>query len=68
MNLGTVYEDLSNNLLHRQINSQLDNGTDIVNIDLSFMEAPKPCGDNYENVSQNTDEWQLLRNYKVTVS
>ena len=32
------------------------------------MEAPKPCGDNYENVSQNTEEWQPLQNYKVTGS
>ena len=36
MNSGTVYEDLSNNLLHRQIN--------------------------------NMEEWQQLRNYKVTGS
>ena len=30
------------------------------------MDAPKPYGDNYENVSQNTEEWQRLQNYKVT--
>ena len=50
MNSATVYEDLSDNLLHSQINSQLDNGTDI---DLGFMEAPKPCGDNYECISEH---------------
>ena len=37
-------------------------------IDLRFLEAPKPCGYNYENVYQNTEEWQRLRNYKVTGS
>ena len=67
-NSGTVYEDLSNNLLHNQINSQLDNGTGILKIDLRFLKAPKPCGYNYENVYQNTEEWQRLRNYKVTGS
>ena len=67
-NSGTAYEDLSNNLLHNQINSQLDNATDILNIDLRFLKAPKPCGYNYENVYQNTEEWQRLRNYKVTGS
>ena len=67
-NSGTAYEDLSNNLLHDQINSQLDNGTDILKIDLRFLKAPKPCGYNYENVYQNTEEWQRLRNYKVSGS
>ena len=37
-------------------------------IDLRFLKAPKPCGYNYENVYQNTEEWQRLRNYKVTGS
>ena len=53
---------------HHEINNKLDSKEKIIKIDLSFLEAPKPYGDNYENVSQNTQEWLDLRRNKVTGS
>ena len=35
---------------------------------MNFLETPKPCGDNYENVTQNSHEWFSVRKYKVTGS
>ena len=35
---------------------------------MNFLEAPKPSGDNYVNVTQNSPEWFSVRKYKVTAS
>ena len=39
-----------------------------VELDICFTEAPKPCGTNYVDNAQNTDEWQLTRRKKITGS
>ena len=68
VNSCTVYEGLSNIPSHNEINNKLDSKEKIIKIDLSFLEAPKSYGDNYENVSQNTQKWLDLRRNKVTGS
>ena len=45
------------NPLHIKINSQLNANSSAIKIDLHFLEAPQPNGDNYVNVQQNSPEW-----------
>ena len=68
MNPNTVYKGMVDNPLHIKINSQLNANASIIQIDLSFLEAPQPSGDNYVNVQQNSPEWQEIRRNKVTGS
>ena len=56
------------NPLQIKINSQLNANASINKIDLSFLEAPQPSGDNYVNVQQNSPEWLEIRQNKVTGS
>ena len=56
------------NPLHIKINSQLNANASINKIDLSFLEAPQPSGDNYVTVQQNSPEWLEIRQNKVTGS
>ena len=63
----TVYN--TNNLpskIHESLNNQIRTGNLIVTIDLSSLDAPKPCGTNYVDIDQNTEEWHKHRQYKVT--
>ena len=53
------------NPLQIKINSQLNANASINKIDLSFLEAPQPSGDNYVNVQQNSPEWLEIRQNKV---
>ena len=68
LNSDTVYKGMVDNPLHIKINSQLNANASIIQIDLSFLEAPQPSGDNYVNVEQNSPEWQEIRRNKVTGS
>lgn len=54
--------------LHADINKQMNPSNKEVIIDISFLEAPKPRGTNYFNISQNTTEWQSARYMKITGS
>ena len=54
--------------LHKDIDSQIISGVQIIKLDLSFLEAPKPCGSNYFDVLQNTQTWHDHRRYKITGS
>ena len=54
--------------LHIKINSQLNANAGIIKIDLSFVEAPQPSGDNYVYVQQNSPEWLDIRPNKLTGS
>ena len=56
------------NPLHIKINSQLNANAGIIKINLSFLEAPQPSGDNYVNVQQNSPEWLEIKRNKVTGS
>ena len=67
-NSNTFYKGMVDNPLHIKINSQLNANASIIQIDLSFLEAPQPSGDNYVNVEQNSPEWQEIRRNKVTGS
>ena len=40
----------------------------IVNIDISFLEAPTPAGDNYIDCAQKSIKWHEARKYKFTGS
>ena len=42
--------------LHNEINCQINQNVEIIKLDLNFLEAPKPPGDNYVNVTQNSPE------------
>ena len=37
--------------LHNEINCQINQNVEIIKLDLNFLEAPKPPGDNYVNVT-----------------
>ena len=52
---------MMDNPLHFKINSQLNANASIIKIDLSFLEAPQPNGDNCVNVQQNSPEWLEIR-------
>ena len=65
---NTVYKGMVDNPLHIKINSQLNANSSIIKIDLSFLEAPQPSGDNYVNAQQNYPEWPEIRRNKVTGS
>ena len=54
--------------LHNEISCQINQNVEIVKLDLNFLEAPKPSGDNYVNVTQHSPEWFSFRKYKVTGS
>ena len=54
--------------LHNEIICQINRKVEIVKLDLNILEAPKPSGDNYVNVTQNSPEWFTVRKYKVTGS
>ena len=56
------------NPLHIKIKSQLNTNSSIIKIDLTFLEAPQPSGDNYVNAQQNYPEWPEIRRDKVTGS
>ena len=68
MNSNSVYKGMVDNPLHIKINSQLNANASIIKIDLSFLEAPQPSGDNYVNVHQNSPEWLEIKRNKVTES
>ena len=61
LNSNTVYKGMMDNPLHFKINSQLNANASIIKIDLSFLEAPQPSGDNCVNVQQNSPEWLEIR-------
>ena len=58
---GNVHQHYLNNLRI----CKLLNG-DTINIDISYLVAPKPCGSNYIDVKQNTQEWHDCRKFKIT--
>ena len=63
---SVMHQGLKNVLLHNEIICQINRKVEIVKLDLNFLEAPKPSGDNYGNVTQNSPEWFSFRKYKVT--
>ena len=63
-----MYEGPKNIPLHNEIICEINRKVEIVKLDLNFLEAPKPSGDNYVNVTQNSPEWFSVRKYKVTGS
>ena len=67
----TVYSNITSrsNKLHISINSQLSSPhTTTINVDLCFLDGPKPFGTNYINIEQNTELWHKQRRFKVTGS
>ena len=50
--------------LHNEIVCQINRKVEIVKLGLNFLEAPKPSGDNYVNVTQNSPEWFQSENIK----
>ena len=42
--------------LHNEINCQINQNVEIIKLDLNFLVAPKPSGDNYVNVTKNSPE------------
>ena len=62
---SAMHQGPKNIPLHNEIICQINRKVEIVKLDLTFLEAPKPSGDNYENVTQNSPEWFSVRNYKV---
>ena len=66
----TVYNtnNLPHKKIHESLNNQIRTGNLIVTIDLSSLDAPRPCGTNYVDIDQNTEEWHKHRQYKVTGS
>ena len=67
-NTHTVYQCVNNTSIHRDIDSQILKGVSMVKIDISYLEAPKPCGSNYVKTQQNTQEWYDYRKFKITGS
>ena len=53
--------------LHNEIICQINGKVEIAKLDLNFLEAPKPSGDNYVNVTQNSLEWFSVRKCKVII-
>ena len=51
--------------LHNEIICQINRKVETVKLDLNFLEAPTPSGDNYVNVTQNFPEWFSIRKYEV---
>ena len=43
--------------IHKDIDNQIKHNKSIVQIDLSFLEGPKPSGSNYLDVVQNSQQW-----------
>lgn len=69
VNSKTMFDDKFHNHFLRNLNSQLSGSqNNPVMLNLSSLVAPKPFGDNYEDVLQNTDKWHEIRKYKVTGS
>ena len=62
------HEGPKNIPLHNETICQINRKVEIVKLDLNFLEAPKPSGDNYVNVTQNSPGWFSVRKYKVTGS
>ena len=54
--------------LHNEIICQVNRKAEIVKLELNFLEAPKPFGDNYVNVTQSFSVWFSARKHKVTGS
>ena len=52
--------------MEAEINSQLENN--IVRIDVSMLQAPKPFGSNYVNCIQRSEIWHAIRKNKITGS
>ena len=65
---SVMHQGPKNIPLHNEIICQINRKVQIVKLDLNFLEAPKPSGDNYVNVTQNSPEWFSVRKYKVTGS
>ena len=64
----SVYEGFKDLEVKKSLNEQILNGDTTVNIDISYLVAPKPCGSNYIDVKQNTQEWHDYRKFKITAS
>jgi len=47
---------------------QLQEKRPLLTINMSNLKAPYPCGPNYHDVLQNTNEWEDLRKFKITGS
>ena len=63
----SVYENNeSYKTLENAIHSQTTKNK--VEIDICFLQAPKPIGSNYIDTVQNSEEWQSLRKFRVTGS
>ena len=64
----SAYEGFKDLEVKKSLNEQILNGDTTVNIDVSYLVAPKPCGSNYIDVKQNTQEWHDYRKFKITAS
>lgn len=65
----TLYENNPNvRDLCKTIDTQLQLKQNPVKIDICFLTAPKPSGNNYVSVEQNTGEWHTARKFKITGS
>ena len=60
--------DILTNTIYKQIGEQIKIQKNPLKLDISFLEAPQPDGDNYVAVKQNTDEWHTARKFKITGS
>ncbi len=63
-----MYEDSDSLKLSEEIQKQLRENKHIIEIDLSFLEAPKPFGENYIDVCQKSVNWHSARKNKITGS
>ena len=63
-----MFQSPKNIPLHNETICQINRKVEIVKLDLNFLVAPKPSGDNCVNVTQNSPEWFSVGKYKVTGS
>lgn len=65
---NTVYQKISNSEILNQLKRQFNSETIKIKLNLSFLEASKPSGDNYLNVKLKSPEWQKISKLKCTGS
>ena len=68
--IKVLYEAVSqqNKQVIASIETQLQEKRSLMTVNISNLKAPCPCGPNYHDVLQNTNEWKDLRKFKITGS
>jgi hypothetical protein len=63
----TLYKESKDIKLYKNVREQISK-RGIVNLDLTYRLAPKPSGNNYMDVKQNSEAWHNVRKFKITAS